>query len=242
MAHLPCIGWVLVGGAWALYVCSTSVWICSFLAFKPFLLPSCLFDSTIRSNGCLTLVAWRTYRLLGSCSLPFTPSLGWALLGWRPSPSCLDHVLFFLMFVGLLVEDLAMSLHCSFYIITSLSFLIICGLMGWCSCHASPLTIALPFLGFIGQHSYYSNPFHSSGFLGPFTSSLPLSLLWAFLLNPLGFLSLITTSLPLITFQAYWPLSQPNEFANSFPRLNYHIFTSYYFSGLLAFKPTQWIY
>ena len=30
-------------------------------------------------------------------------------------------------------------------------------------------------------------------------------------------------------------------FAKSFglPRPNYHIFTSYYFSGLLAFKPTQ---
>ena len=33
-------------------------------------------------------------------------------------------------------------------------------------------------------------------------------------------------------------------FASSFglPQPNYHILTSYYFSGLLAFKPTQWIY
>jgi len=40
-----------------------------------------------------------------------------------------------------------------------------------------------------------------------------------FLLNPLGFLGPITTSLPLIAFRAYWPLSQPNEFTNSFPEL-----------------------
>ena len=75
-----------------------------------------------------------------------------------------------------------------------------------------------------------------------------------FLLNPLGFLDPITTSLLLITFRAYWPLSQPNEFTNSFlglprpidffvtsycshgfttsllglPRPIYFLFTSYY--------------
>ena len=54
--------------------------------------------------------------------------------------------------------------------------------------------------------------FHSSGFLGPFTSSLPLLL-------PLTFC---------------WILR--------LPRPNYHIFTSYYFLGLLAFRPTHWIY
>ena len=51
-----------------------------------------------------------------------------------------------------------------------------------------------------------------------------------FLLNPLGFLDPITTSLPLIAFRAYWPLSQPNEFTNSFPELPwpiYSLFTSY---------------
>ena len=35
------------------------------------------------------------------------------------------------------------------------------------------------------------------------------------LLNPLNFLDPIITSLPLITFWAYWLLSQPNEFTNS---------------------------
>ena len=48
--------------------------------------------------------------------------------------------------------------------------------------------------------------------------------------NHLVFLGPITTSLALITFQAYWPLSQPNEFTNSFlklPRPIYFLITSY---------------
>ena len=53
---------------------------------------------------------------------------------------------------------------------------------------------------------------HSSGFLGPFTSSLPL------LVNGL--------------FARFFGLPQPN----------YHIFTSYYSSSLLAFKPIHWVY
>ena len=51
-----------------------------------------------------------------------------------------------------------------------------------------------------------------------------------FLLNPLGFLGPITTSLPLITFRAYWLLGQLNEFTNSFlglPRPIYFLITSY---------------
>ena len=53
---------------------------------------------------------------------------------------------------------------------------------------------------------------HSSGFLGPFTSSLPL------LVNGL--------------FARFFGLPQPN----------YHIFTCYYSSSLLAFKPIHWVY
>ena len=83
--------------------------------------------------------------------------------------------------------------------------------------HAGPLSISSPLLGFIGQHSCCASPFHSLSFLGPFTSLLALLLPWGFFLNPLGFLDPITTSLPLITFRGYWPLSQPNEFTNSFP-------------------------
>jgi len=55
-----------------------------------------------------------------------------------------------------------------------------------------------------------------------------------FLLNPLGFLGPTTTSLPLITLRAYWPLSQPNGFTNSFlgrPRPIYFFFISYFSHG-----------
>ena len=64
-----------------------------------------------------------------------------------------------------------------------------------------------------------------------FTSFTPMG----FLLNSLGFLSPIITSLPLITFRAYWPLRQSNEFTNSFSRLPqpiHFLFTSYYSHGL----------
>ena len=43
--------------------------------------------------------------------------------------------------------------------------------------------------------------------------------LMGLLLDPLGFLSPITTSLPLITSWDYWPLGRPIEFTNSFPEL-----------------------
>ena len=64
-----------------------------------------------------------------------------------------------------------------------------------------------------------------------FTSFTPMG----FLLNSLGFLGPITTSLPLITFRAYWPSSQPIELTNSFhelPQPNYFLFTTYYSHGL----------
>ena len=52
-----------------------------------------------------------------------------------------------------------------------------------------------------------------------------------FLLNPLGFLDPITTSLLFNTTWAYWFLGQPIEFTNSFPGLSWLIYslsTSYY--------------
>ena len=144
--------------------------------------------------------------------------LGSHFLAW---PSLLP------VFVGLLARDPAMTLHCSCYIVTSI--LILCypwafGLMllpvpfstslpllsfiGQHSCCASPFPMFLPLLGFIGQHSYCVNPFYYLGFLGSFASSLPLLL--------------------------------PLAFAKSFglPQPNYYMFTSHYFLGLLAFKPT----
>ena len=64
-----------------------------------------------------------------------------------------------------------------------------------------------------------------------FTSFTPMG----FLLDSLGFLGLIITSLPLITFWIYWSLSQPTEFTNLFfelPQHIYFLFTSYYSHGL----------
>ena len=61
--------------------------------------------------------------------------------------------------------------------------------------------------------------------------------LLGFLLNLLGFLDPITTSLPLIAFRACWPLNQPNEFSNSFPKLPrpiYFLFTFYCSYGLIT--------
>ena len=52
-----------------------SIWIWFFLAFTPFLLPPCLFDSVVLSSWCLSLVVWRMCELLSSCSPPFIPSL-----------------------------------------------------------------------------------------------------------------------------------------------------------------------
>ena len=117
LAHLLCIGWVQIGGALVLYVCSNF-----FLAFTPFLLPSCLSDSTVHSSWCLSLVAWRMCGLLNLCSLPFIPSSDWALLGWRPSPSYRAHILFFPVSVGLFAMDPARPLHHACYNIISLLY------------------------------------------------------------------------------------------------------------------------
>ena len=161
------------------------------------------FDSVVRFGSCLTLAAWKIHGSLGLRSLH---SLDWALLRCRPSPSCLAHVPFFPMSVGL-ADDPAMPLHCSYYdhfsFISLLplglqaeaptspfsTFFLLLGFTGQHFCWANPLSTSLPLLGFIGPHSCcaspfhslgFLGPFHSSGFLGPFSSSLPLLLVWAF--------------------------------------------------------------
>ena len=201
---------------------------------------------------CLTLAVWKTYGPLGPRSLPSISSFDWALLGCRPFPSCLAHLL--------------SCVH---------------GLIGWKPCHATALLLLYHYLSFISllPMSLRANvsiiPVHSphpylfwallanipvvpTHFPCPYlywilranipvvpthfihrASSAHLLLPYLFyshglLLNPLGFLCPITTSLALITFWAYWPLCQPNESTNSFlglPRLIYFFFTSYYFHG-----------
>ena len=155
------------------------------------------------------------------------------------------------MTVGLLAPDLAISLHRSCYSFTSpFYFLLSRWLEGWYSHCVNPLLYqsfawgflgplftSLPLLGFVSQHSCCASPFH---YFIHWTSSAHLLLIYlfipmSFLLNLLDFLNPITTSLPLVTFWAYWPPSQPIKFINSFPKLPrpiYFLFTSYYSYGL----------
>ena len=79
VAHLPCIGWVQVSGAWALCVCSTSIWVLCFFGIHAFAIAYrfvwlyctlwCLF------NSC------GVDEFIGLYSLHLISSLGWALLG-----------------------------------------------------------------------------------------------------------------------------------------------------------------
>ena len=72
----------------------------------------------------------------------------------------------------------------------------------------------------------------------------------SFLLNPLGVLDPITTSLLFNTTWAYWFLGQPIEFTNSFPGLSWLIYslsTSYYSyelttSFLKLSRPTYYLF
>ena len=112
VAHLPCIGWVQVCGALAPSVCSTLSELCFFLVFTPFLLSPCLFDSAVRVGWFLSFVAWRMCGLLGSYSLPFTPSWTGRSLGKIPYlPAKLMSS--FSMSMGFFVIDLAISLCCA---------------------------------------------------------------------------------------------------------------------------------
>ena len=99
-----------------------------------------------------------------------------------------------------------MRLHCSCLIVTSLLFLVTHGILGCCSYRASPLSTSLTLLGFIGQHSYSTSPFHSLAHL---------LFLYIFYFHRLF----------AKTFRLSWP--------------NYHIFTSYYSSGLLLLSQSN---
>ena len=133
-------------------------------------------------------------------------------------PLCTWPMSFYLMFCGLAGAS-AMPLHCSCYNITyPFTLFLLLGLRA----EASTMSISyiIPSFGFTAQHSCWANPFrtlgflgsfHSLGVLGPFHPSLPLTLLWVFWLNPLGFLEPITISLPFALI-GLWP----HEFTNSF--------------------------
>ena len=189
--------------------------LCFFLAFTPFLLLSCLFDSTIRFSGCSSLVAWRMCGLLGSCSLSFILSLDWVLLGQRSSSSCRAHVflscvrgplgnwschitsscllqlyLFFFFFscylVGLRADALAMPAHFFINLLLKASLAYFPHLyLFWVLLANIPIMLAYFIFLRLPRLIYFL-----------FTSFI----LMGFLVDPLGFLSSITTSLHFITF------------------------------------------
>ena len=178
----------------------------------------------------------RCVSFLGSCSLPFTP--------W--TRCCLDKnlhlstkpMLSFSMTMGLLATDLAISFYRAYYSFTSL--FISCYLVGLRA--DAPAMLAHFFISFLVKASlaYFPHLYlfwawlaYIPVILAHFTTSflglsLPIYLFstfftfMGFLLDSLGFLGLITTSLPPIIIWAYWPLS-PIEFTNSFPKLPWPI-------------------
>ena len=222
-----------------------SVWIYFFWAFTPFLLLSCLFDSFwVIFISCDVKDVWS----FGPMFPPFHPfhrlDVAWAKALSSPC-------FIFLVSVGLLAINLAISLYRTCYSFTSL--FIICYLVGlWAD---APTVPAHFFINFLLRASLACFP-HLYLFWA-LLANIPavpayfiisfLTLPWpiyffftsftfmGFSLDHLGFLNPITTSLSLITFRTYWPLSQPNEFTNSFfglPRPICFLFTSYYSHGL----------
>ena len=154
---------------------------------------------------CISSLLWTGHCLGEGLHLPVEPMFLSFLCPWA---SCL-WILPYLFIV------LSIALPLFLFLVTH-------GLTSWCSCRASPLlyhsfaqgflgpfSTFLPLLGFIGQHSYCASPFL---YFIPRASSAHLLILYLFspmdfLLNPLGFLNPISTSLPLITSWVYWPLS-----------------------------------
>ena len=135
-------------------------------------------------------------RFLGSYSLPFTPSWTGHYLGKSPHLP-IKPMFSFSMTKGLLATDSTISLHRAYYSFTS----------PFISCYPMGLRADVPVVPthffinlllraslarFLHLYLYWAllanilavcqpiSLLHSFGFLGPFTSSLPLLLSWAF--------------------------------------------------------------
>ena len=150
-------------------------------------------------------------------------------IAWVQALSPLPSPCPLLFHICRLADNLAKPLHCSYYDITHF-FTSLLPLALRTEAFASPFLTYFLLLGFTGQRPCWASPFHSLGFLGPFHS--------------LGFLGPFHSPSFLSPFSSSLPLSLSWAFAKSFglSQPNYHIFTSYYLSGLLAFMPTLWIY
>lgn len=251
MAHLPCIGWVQVNGALALYACSTSS---EFVSFWPSHHFCCLCVYLILMYvlvsvyllwhegcvgfwdhvPCLSSLSWTGHCLVEGPHLPAEPMFFSFLCLWASwlwilpyhfnVPTIALHLFFFSCYpVGLQADTPAVPTH--FFIKLLL--------------RASLANFPHPYLFWALLANIPTMPAHFIiSFLGlprPIYFFFTSFTLMGFLLDPLGFLSPITASLPLITFRAYWPLSQPNEFTDSFLELPWPIylfFTSFYSCGL----------
>ena len=180
MAHLPCTGWVQVGGVLALCACFTPS---EFVSFWPSHHFCCLCVCLILlyvlvgvyllwHEGCVGFWAY----------VPYLSSLPWTRYCLGEGPYLFAKPMLFSFLCSWASWLWILPYH---FIVPTIAlplflFLVTHGLMGWCFCRASSHSTFLPLLGFIGQHFCYASPFHSPGFLGPFTSFLPLLLPWAF--------------------------------------------------------------
>ena len=164
----------------------------------------------------------------------FHPFLDWALLGQKALIFLLSPCFPFLCSWAFWLLNLPYHFIMSAIALPLLSFLVIpwayrpvlllCSPLlhqSFARGVLSPLFISLPLLGFIGEHSCCASPFH---YFIPRASLTRLPHFYLFYFHGLfakffGFFDLITISLLLITFRAYWPLSRPIEFTNLFLKL-----------------------
>ena len=189
-----------------------------FLAFTPFLLPPCLFDSAVHASWCLSFVVWRMCGLLGLYPLPFTPSWTERCLGKSPHLPA-KPMFSFSMSMGFLVIDPVISLCRACY---SFTFpFIACYSVGLRT--NAPVVLAYFFINLLLRtpKAHFSHLFLFWALL----ASIPVVLAHYFI--PQAFL---TRLLPFYLFYSY------ELFARIFglPRPNYHIFTSYYLFGLIG--------
>ena len=190
--------------------------ICFFLAFSPFLLPSWLFYSIVRTGWCLSFMAWKTCGLLGSCSLPFIPSWTRRCLG-KGLHLSVEPMFSSLVSIGLLVIDPAISLCRAYYSFTFLhTTLWTCGLI-FLLCQPTSSSIFCSRLPWPTFHIFTSfrlcwptfllcqpnSLLHFPSFPVPFTSSLPLIISMGLLLHSLGFLGPFTPSLPIFILMSF---------------------------------------
>ena len=162
---------------------------------------------------------------MGSHSLPFTPSWTGCCLD-KSLHLPIESILSFSMTVGLLATDPAISLHRVCYNFTS--FFISYYLVGLRA--DAPVVPTHFFINLLLRTSLARFP--------------RLYLFWALLANIPAVPTHFTTSflrLPQPIYFFFTSFTPISFFARFFglPQSNYHIFTSYYFSDLLAFKPTQ---